>query len=86
MIDTDMLREIIKQSGLKYGHIANRLNLTTYGLQKKIENSSEFKASEIREICDILMLTLEQRDKVFFTLIGDKLSRNPQQPQPGKPQ
>jgi len=66
MIDSMLLRDMIKESGLKYGHIASKLNLTTTGLQKKLDNRSEFKASEIKGICTVLNLSAEQRDNVFF--------------------
>ena len=66
MTDTKQLRELIKASGLKYGFIANALELTMYGLQKKIDNDSEFKSSEIKKLCDILKLTIEQMEQVFF--------------------
>lgn len=41
--------------------------MTTYGLQKKINNQTQFKANEIEELCIILKIkTLEEKEKNFF--------------------
>ena len=67
MTDTIELRKVITSSGLKYGHIAKKLGLTAFGLQKKIENKTEFKASEISAICSLLSITDNKvRDRLFF--------------------
>lgn len=67
MVNTTLLCEVIKKSGLKRYYIAEKLNLTTYGLQKKIENNTQFKADEIKEFCNILGIdSLEEREKIFF--------------------
>ena len=47
MTDTNALRSIIADSGLKYKAIAEIMGLTPYALQMKIDNETEFKASEI---------------------------------------
>lgn len=66
LTNTEMLRLKIKESGLKYSYIAKQLNLSAYGLQKKIEGDTEFKASEIETIKDVLNLTRVERDQIFF--------------------
>lgn len=66
MTNTIVLREKIRQSGLKYNYIAPCLKLTTTGLQRKIENDNEFKASEIKRLSDLLSLSPEERDAIFF--------------------
>ncbi len=73
MTDTNMLRAIIKKKGLKYTKIAEKLGITGYSLQKKIENKSEFKASEINKLCEILDIKLLQtKEALFFTKPVDK--------------
>ncbi len=67
MTDTVTLRREIEKNGLKYKHIALQLGITPYGLQKKIKNNTEFKAREIAKLCDILSLSLEMKEKIFFT-------------------
>lgn len=67
MTNTKMLREIIKNRGIKLKYIAECLEISTYGLQLKIENKKEFKASEINKICTILNITsLKEKEEIFF--------------------
>jgi DNA-binding phage protein len=66
MTDTKLLRDHIEASGMKYVHIAKKLGLSAYGLQRKIENDSEFKASEIVKLCEVLNLDIKARDNIFF--------------------
>lgn len=77
MTDTKELLKIIDESGLRKGYIAQKLGLTTYGFQKKVENKSQFKAGEIKMLCDILNITsLELKDRIFFANNVDKMSTN----------
>lgn len=67
MTDTQKLKEVISMSGLKYKFLAESLGLTPYGLMNKIENRTEFKASEISVLCDILgIASLEDKEKLFY--------------------
>jgi len=67
MTNTIELKKRIDESGLKYQHIANKLGLSDYGLSKKINNVSEFKASEIYSLCEILQIkTSAEKELIFF--------------------
>jgi hypothetical protein len=67
LTDTDKLRTMIKESGLKYNYIANKLSLSRHGLKKKIDNDSEFKSSEIIALSEILHIrSPEERESIFF--------------------
>lgn len=67
MTDTKMLEEMIKKAGFKKSHLAKKLGLTPYGLQKKICNETEFKAREIKKLCELLGIdSLEEKEKIFF--------------------
>ena len=67
MINTEILNKIINESGLKRSYIAKEIGLSPYGLAKKINGITEFKASEISELCKILHIVgLKNRDKIFF--------------------
>lgn len=68
MTDTKALREKIEESGLKYGFIAEKLGLSRFGLKKKIDNDSSFKAEEIQKMCEVLSLTLKEREEIFFVM------------------
>lgn len=74
MTDTKELSRLIKESGLKKGFIAQKLGITTYGFQKKIENRNHFKAYEIKILCDILKITsLREKERIFFAENVDKM-------------
>ncbi|MPM32451.1 hypothetical protein SDC9_79013 [bioreactor metagenome] len=66
MTDTAELRKIINESGFKYKFIAKSLGLTYYGLQRKIDNESEFKASEISALCRILNINSAKEKETIF--------------------
>lgn len=67
MVDTQRLNDRIDRSGLKKYYIASKIGLTTYGLQKKITNQTQFKANEIEGLCIVLQIeTLEEKEKNFF--------------------
>lgn len=66
MTDTNALRSIIADSGLKYKAIAEIMGLTPYALQMKIDNETEFKASEIDTLANTLGMDMQQRDSIFF--------------------
>lgn len=66
MTDTKRLKERIQDKGLKYTYVASRLGITPYGLQKKIENDTEFKASEIKKLYELLELSEKERTEIFF--------------------
>jgi hypothetical protein len=67
MTNTDAVRQLIKEKGLKYGFVASELGITTYGLQLKINNKNEFKSGEIARMCATLGITsLEEKERIFF--------------------
>lgn len=66
MTNTALLRKKIDESGYKLRFIAKQIGITYQGFLKKINNESEFKASEIKGLQDLLNLTDEIRDKIFF--------------------
>lgn len=66
-MNSEMLREAINNSGVKLKHIANKLDLSRYGLYKKINGENEFTVSETMELQRILQLDSSQRDAIFFS-------------------
>ncbi len=66
MTNTELLNKAIEESGMKINFIAEKIGLSYFGLSKKINNITEFKASEIAKISDILKLPKEKRDEIFF--------------------
>jgi len=73
MTNSILLREKIKESGLKLKYLAEQLNITAFGLQKKIDNINEFKVSEVDKLCEILHITkLTEKEMIFFAKQDDK--------------
>lgn len=68
MTDTLRLRKRIKESGLRLGFVAKTLCITTYTLQKKLDNDAEFKVSEVAALAELLKLTPEEKDAYFFAM------------------
>ena len=66
MTNTNALRAAIVGAGLKIPQLAERLNVTTQTLYNKINGKSEFFASEIDMLCEVLRLDVEQRMAIFF--------------------
>lgn len=65
--NSKLLREIIDEKGYKLKYIAEKLGLSPYGLQLKIDNKQEFKTSEVAVLCDILEITsLKKKEEIFF--------------------
>ncbi len=54
MIDSKKLEERIQQSGLKKGYLAECLGVSRGTFTALLNNKSEFKASQIRTLCDLL--------------------------------
>ena len=67
MTDTLELEIAIKRSGLTKEEVAKRLNLSNMGFYQKLNNITEFKASEISRLYEILNLkSLEDQQRIFF--------------------
>ena len=64
MTDTKELEIAITRAGLTKREIAKRLGLSEMGLYKKINNITEFKASEIKALAEMLEIT--DIDAIFF--------------------
>jgi hypothetical protein len=70
MTDTMMLRDCIRSRGVKLGHVAHVLGISSGTLRCKLENEREFKLSEAEKLSKMLGMTTEQRDRCFFGPAG----------------
>ena len=68
---TNELEAVIKRAGVTKREIARKLGLSEMGLYKKIHNETEFKASEIMALSQLLNLLPPERDAIFFAAISD---------------
>lgn len=57
MTDTLLLEDIINRQGLTKKEVAKSLGLSEQGFLLKLNNKSEFKASEIKALCNLLNLS-----------------------------
>lgn len=71
MTNSVLFRKAVVSSGVKYKYLAQSIGITPYGLQKKIDNQSEFKASEIYKLSDALNLSDADRNAIFFSQNSD---------------
>ncbi len=67
MTNSSMLKEKIQDSGLIKAWILRQLGIKSYAtLRAKINNKSNFTASEIDKLCEILNINRSQREAIFF--------------------
>ena len=66
MTDKNLLYYFVKRAGFKNKDIAEAIGITPSGYTLKISNKSDFRQSEIKTICDLIGLTADERDRVFF--------------------
>ena len=66
MTNTSLLEQYIEKSGYKKSYIAEQLCLTAYGFALKVNNKSEFKASEMSILCKLLKISAKDKEAIFF--------------------
>ncbi len=72
MTDSEALRGLIENRGLKMKYVADYLGLSAYGLQLKVDNRQEFKTSEVAALCELLEInSLMTKEKIFFAKKDD---------------
>lgn len=71
MTDVKLLEEKIRKSGLKKGHLAERLGVSRGTLRGLLTNKVEFKTSQIQVLCDLLGIEDEETIcSIFFASNG----------------
>lgn len=66
MTNTELLRKKIEEKGITFKFLALKIGITRESLYNKLNNTTEFKASEISRIAEVLQLTSKERDDIFF--------------------
>lgn len=64
----ELLKAAIEKSGVKLKFIALRLGISPYGLKLKLDGVNEFKNSEMIALSELLKLSCNDREKIFFGL------------------
>ena len=71
MTDIELLKEKIKDSGMKITSIAEKTGILRETLYNRLNGKGEFTASEIISLSDILRLSKTDRDKIFLSPKGN---------------
>jgi hypothetical protein len=66
MVNTQLLDAKINGSGFKIGYIVDSLGLSRFGFDKKRKGINKFRKPEIYVLCDLLHLTEDEKQKIFF--------------------
>ena len=72
MTNTDLLKAKIESSGYKLKYIAAKIGLSYQGFLNKINNKTEFTAPEIKGLCDLLEISIEEKEPILFASDVDK--------------
>lgn len=70
MTNSTLLKQKISESGYKLSFVAAKCGLTYQGFIKKLNNETEFKASEIQALKDLLCLSDQECKAIFFYTCG----------------
>lgn len=67
MVDTPLLEQRIKDSGKKYGYLAEKLGISRQYFRMKCKNKADFTNRETDILCSELGITsLTEKEKIFF--------------------
>lgn len=68
MTNVELLKERVKESGLKSAYIAERLGISRSAWYNKLKGDSKFTTDEVKALCYILRITsLREREDIFFS-------------------
>ena len=67
MTDKELLEKAIEKSGIKVSKLMEIAGIKSYSTFKgRMNNDTEFTASEIQSLSGALQLTAAERDSIFF--------------------
>ena len=66
------LNERIERSRIPITAIAEELGISRQSLYHKMKGERDFKTAEVTALCEILRLTDEEKNIIFFAKKGDK--------------
>lgn len=72
MTDTLEIKKLIRMKGYTLDSLSKKIGISRTSLSYKINNLVEFNAQEIKQIQNVLDLSNEQRDYIFFAEKVDK--------------
>ena len=72
MIQRDRFEEAVARSGLKLRFIAGKVGISYQTFMNKRNGLTDFTISEAQTLSDVLGMTAEDRESIFFPDQGDK--------------
>ena len=66
MVNTELLNKRIDDSGLKISFIVDKMGISKNAFYKKKDNKIPFRVAEIYVVSDLLRLTDEEKQDIFF--------------------
>ena len=66
MTNTELLRKKLDASGYKLRFVASYIGITYQAFLNKINNESEFRATEIQKLCSLLDIDVKDKEAIFF--------------------
>ena len=66
MVNFDLLRIKIEESGMPITTISRRSNMNVYTLHNKLNGKTDFKLEEAKSLSETLRLSVKERDDIFF--------------------
>lgn len=66
MVNMELLKSKINESGMTMVSIAEKVGVLRETLYNRLNGAGDFKASEIEALTRVLRLTRDERDKIFF--------------------
>lgn len=70
MTNTELLKQVINESGLKISSIAEKMDISRDALYRKINNKTAFNQYEIDDLCKVLGISsLKKKDEIFFAKV-----------------
>lgn len=64
-VDTDLLNEYIKKSGLRMDFIVQTLGISRQAFDRKRKGITSFRAPEVYVLCDLLKIPDDIKPKIF---------------------
>ena len=71
MVNITRLKNTINDSGMTMTAIANKSGILKETLYNRFRGVGEFTASEILALSDVLSITNEERERIFFDREGE---------------
>lgn len=70
MTNTKLFEDVVRESGLKKGFLAEKCGLSRAGFRNCVVGKAEFNARHIIILCELLNISPEMKERIFFDKDG----------------